>query len=263
MMQVQRTDNGHASGYDGGVNERPRRTYQRRARGKELSSSALVIYDPSQAQDSRKKNGRSDRRSSTKRGERKPDISQQLVVYDPRQSWRGLTPRQASVRETYKVLPTVIGTGSFGTVRSCIHRQSGKKLAIKSIKAKAENAGLLTNEITLLSRVNHRHIVKVVDILKDKGYVHIVMEQCTGGDLFDAAVGGRTRLSERRVRRIIRDLLDAIAYLHERNIVHRDLKVCMWIPFWTWIDDRLLFQFAYSHVHVSSALKCKTSRLNI
>ena len=244
MMQVQRANNGHASGYDGGVNERPRRTYQRRARGKELSSSALVIYDPSQAQDPRKKNGRSDRRSSTKRGERKPDIaSSQLVVYDPRQSWRGLTPRQASVRETYKVLPTVIGTGSFGTVRSCIHRQSGKKLAIKSIKAKAENAGLLTNEITLLSRVNHRHIVKVVDILKDKGYVHIVMEQCTGGDLFDAAVGGRTRLSESRVRRIIRDLLDAIAYLHERNIVHRDLKVCMRIPFWTWIDY-------YSSLHI-------------
>lgn len=51
------------------------------------------------------------------------------------------------------------------------------------------------------------------------------MEECKGGDLFDKIVNNGIRLPEARVREIVGCLLDAIAYLHERDIVHRDLKV--------------------------------------
>ena len=64
-----------------------------------------------------------------------------------------------------------------------------------------------------------------MDVVKDSDYIHIIMEQCRGGDLFDLTVDDKTRLGEGRVRKIMGSLLDAVAYLHERNIVHRDLKV--------------------------------------
>ena len=54
----------------------------------------------------------------------------------------------------------------------------------------------------------------------------IVMEECKGGDLFDKIVNNGIRLTEDRAREIVGCLLDAIAYLHQRDIVHRDLKVC-------------------------------------
>lgn len=56
----------------------------------------------------------------------------------------------------------------------------------------------------------------------------VVMEECKGGDLFDKIVNNGIRLPEDRAREIVGCLLDAIAYLHERDIVHRDLKVSPW-----------------------------------
>jgi len=139
-----------------------------------------------------------------------------------------LKMRNGDVRSRYKVLPRVLGTGSFGTVRSCLHRQTNERLAVKSILKGGNilkgNAMLLRNEIALVQRVSHHSVVSVVDVIQDREYIHIVMEECRGGDLFDKIVDGGVRLGERRACEIIGSLLDAIAYLHERNIVHRDLK---------------------------------------
>jgi hypothetical protein len=138
-----------------------------------------------------------------------------------------LKMRIGDVSKTYKVLHHVIGTGAFGTVRSCIHRSTREKYAVKSItkKGNIKNAILLKNEIAIVQRVNHRHVVKILDVIQDVQYIHIVMEECLGGDLFDKIVNNGVNLTEERACEIIGSLLDAIAYLHERDIVHRDLKV--------------------------------------
>jgi len=88
-----------------------------------------------------------------------------------------------------------------------------------------KNATLLQDEIALVQRVHHRNVVSVRDVIQDRQFIHIVMDKCHGGDLFDKIVNGGVRLSEERACEILSELLDAVAYLHERNIVHRDLKV--------------------------------------
>lgn len=140
---------------------------------------------------------------------------------------RRLKMRIGDIRKTYKVSYHIIGSGAFGTVRSCVHRSTREKYAVKSIskKGNVKNAILLKNEIALVQRVNHRHVVKVVDVIQDLEYIHIVMEECMGGDLFDKIVKHGIKLTEERAGEIIGSLLDAIAYLHDRDIVHRDLKV--------------------------------------
>ena len=166
--------------------------------------------------------------------------STQLVVYNPNEAAEvnrklpsklkplkcRLKMRNGDISTKYKVLANTLGAGAFGTVRPCLHRKTHEKLAVKSIlkKGNAKNAKLLKNEIGILQRVKHENVVRVVDVIQDKEYIHIVMEECRGGDLFDKIVEGGITLSEQRVGEIVGSLLDAVAYLHDRNIVHRDLK---------------------------------------
>ncbi|KAL9185978.1 hypothetical protein ACHAXT_005216 [Thalassiosira profunda] len=134
--------------------------------------------------------------------------------------------RHADVRRRYKVLPAVLGAGAFGTVRACFRRGTRERLAVKSIpkRGNGKHAALLKNEIALVQRADHPNVVKVHDVVQDKEYIHIVMEECRGGDLFDRIVEGGVRLTEERACEIVGTLLDALAYLHDRSIVHRDLK---------------------------------------
>ncbi len=140
---------------------------------------------------------------------------------------RHLKMRNGDIRNFYKVLHHVVGTGSFGTVRTCVHRSTRQRYVVKSIKINSnmKNATLLQDEIALVQRVHHRNVVSVRDVIQDRRFIHIVMEKCHGGDLFDKIVNGGVRLSEDRACAILSELLDAVAYLHKRNIVHRDLKV--------------------------------------
>ena len=186
-----------------------------------------------------------------------------LVVYDPEAAnrqkpkplVRRLKMRNGDIRHRYKVFPHIIGQGAFGTVRSCLSRKSKtkEKLAVKSIlkRGNVKNAKLLKNEIALVQHINHRNIVRVVDVIQDKEYIHIVMEECKGGDLFDRIVEGGVILSEKRAAEIIGSLLDAICYLHERDIVHRDLKVSIVVE-----GGELVGSFQSSHPLLSFAFIC-------
>jgi calcium-dependent protein kinase len=126
-------------------------------------------------------------------------------------------------------LEDTIGTGSFGTVRKCRDKSTGELFACKTIrKDRVEDPQVLRNEIDLLAQVRHPHIIQLMDVYEDLEHIHIVTELCTGGELYDRVVekaeSEEKHFEERDAARIIRDILDAIAYCHSLDIVHRDLK---------------------------------------
>lgn len=129
-----------------------------------------------------------------------------------------------SKKKDYDFLET-LGAGSFGTVRRAIQKSTGREVAVKIILKSRLHGHLevVEREIKLLSSVKHPHIVELIDSFQTKHNFYIVTQLATGGELFDRLVK-KTSFTESDACNIIFQMLDAIAYLHERNIVHRDIK---------------------------------------
>jgi len=137
--------------------------------------------------------------------------------------------KQTKITDKYIVLPKICGYGVAGNVRKCIHRETLRTHAVKTIdKSKAKRLDRIQREVAFLSQVDHPSIIHTCEIFEDKKNVHIVTEMCYGGELFDKIVDnaekGRQCLSEDETVTIIHSLLEAVSYLHKNDICHRDIK---------------------------------------
>jgi calcium-dependent protein kinase len=115
-----------------------------------------------------------------------------------------------------------LGQGYFGVVHeACRKNNSEVKVAIKTIKKdkKPDNHEELDN----LKKLDHPYIVKLLEAFEDDEALHLVMECCSDGDLFEK-VNSNKRLTESQSKALIKKILLAVNYLHMNSIVHRDLK---------------------------------------
>ncbi|XP_070766886.1 caM kinase-like vesicle-associated, like [Enoplosus armatus] len=80
------------------------------------------------------------------------------------------------------------------------------------------------NEIMILKLVNHPNILQLIDTFETRKEYFIVQELATGGDVFDWILD-QGNYTERDASNVIRQVLEAVAYLHSLNIVHRNLKL--------------------------------------
>lgn len=71
--------------------------------------------------------------------------------------------------------------------------------------------------------MNHKNIVKLIEIFESDEYLFLVMELTTGGELFDRIVA-KGCYTEREASQLVRQIVEAIKYLHSIGICHRDLK---------------------------------------
>jgi serine/threonine protein kinase len=126
-----------------------------------------------------------------------------------------------------------LGKGAFGEVFLTQKKGSKEFYATKRLdrafSEKPENIKLLSNEITLLKKINHPNIVRLIDLKKTKSHCYIVMEYCNGGDLSGCLKkykeAYRRPFSEEIVQYIMRQVVNGIYFLHSNKIVHRDLKL--------------------------------------
>uniref|UniRef100_A0A3Q3N7V4 Serine/threonine kinase 33 n=1 Tax=Mastacembelus armatus TaxID=205130 RepID=A0A3Q3N7V4_9TELE len=120
-----------------------------------------------------------------------------------------------------------LGKGSFGVVFEATHIETQTQWAIKVVRRPAagnSRVKLLEQEINILKQVNHAYIIHLKEIYNSAHKVYLVTELCTGGDL-KQMLQKKKFFTEDQTRHVICSLADAIAYLHKRDIVHRDLKL--------------------------------------
>lgn len=125
-------------------------------------------------------------------------------------------------------LGKILGEGQFGTTKLAVHRETKQAFACKTIlkrklfsKADMED---VRREVQIMHHLNgHPNIIKVESAFEDEDHVHIVMEACQGGELFDS-ITERGHYSEVDAAALIRTIVGVVAHCHNMNVIHRDLK---------------------------------------
>ncbi|XP_075064749.1 calcium/calmodulin-dependent protein kinase type 1D [Mixophyes fleayi] len=119
----------------------------------------------------------------------------------------------------------VLGSGAFSEVVLAEDKITGKLFAVKCIPKKALKGkeSSIENEIAVLKKIKHENIVALEDIYESPSHLYLVMQLVSGGELFDRIVE-KGFYTEKDASALIRQVLDAVFYLHRLGIVHRDLK---------------------------------------
>lgn len=129
--------------------------------------------------------------------------------------------------QKYYRFKRVLGHGHFGTVREATHLSdpSKRNYAVKSIPKEkiVKELKLMKRELELLRLVDHPNIIKFYETFEDERYVHIVMEELSGGDLFDHLIANG-QYTEREAATLLEKIISAINHLHASQICHRDIK---------------------------------------
>ena len=127
------------------------------------------------------------------------------------------------VRADFK-LSEICGKGSFGTVFRATHRRTGEVVAVKVMDRAKIKASSIYREFNVLEHIGHHPwVVGYKGTYKTKESVSFVLEFMGGGELFDRLLKNGA-YPETEIRLPCKRLGEALAYIHSRNIVHRDVK---------------------------------------
>lgn len=128
--------------------------------------------------------------------------------------------------EEYSVGQT-LGEGAFGVVSVCKKRATGEEFAVKMVDKVETPVDAIRKEAEMLQSMDHRNIVKFHGVYYERCFVCIVMDKLSGGDLVE---GLQRHLKERGqinchdVVHVAQQMGASIQYLHNRSVVHRDIK---------------------------------------
>lgn len=120
-----------------------------------------------------------------------------------------------------------LGDGLFGVVKHATHRNTGIHVAIKTLaRRKYLELGLKypPNEVEIMRGLKHPNLVCLLHTITTQEVIHLVMELVRGGDLF-TLIHAKDHLEEPECKRIMRQILRGLQYLHGLGTAHRDLKL--------------------------------------
>jgi len=132
-----------------------------------------------------------------------------------------------SIDEKYLV-DRELGRGEFGVTYLCIDRTTRELLACKSISKRKLRTTVdiddVRREVAIMKHLpKNSSIVSLKDACEDDSAVHLLMELCEGGELFDRIVA-RGHYTERAAAAVVRTIVEVVQLCHKHGVIHRDLK---------------------------------------
>lgn len=124
----------------------------------------------------------------------------------------------------YEITKNLLGKGSYGKVQLGYLKGSNIQRAIKIIdKSKVRNVERFKLEVEIMMKLDHPNILRLYDYFEDLNNVYLVLELCSGGELFDRIIE-KKYYNETEARIIFKQIMKAIIHCHMQGVCHRDLK---------------------------------------
>ncbi|KAL2902031.1 Calcium-dependent protein kinase 13 [Bienertia sinuspersici] len=179
------------------------------------SPAAVAREDVKSKQSDNKKKEKNHHNSSAKKSSSSSSIT---VLPD--------VPKE-SIDEKYLV-DRELGRGEFGVTYLCIDKGSRELLACKSISKRKLRTAVdiddVRREVAIMKHLpKSSSIVSLKEACEDDNAVHLVMELCEGGELFDRIVA-RGHYTERAAAAVTRTIVEVVQLCHKHGVIHRDLK---------------------------------------
>ncbi|CBZ49721.1 putative CAM kinase, CDPK family [Neospora caninum Liverpool] len=143
---------------------------------------------------------------------------------------------RGSIYSAYDVSCRVLGQGTGGPLYAARSKLTGRQCCVKFFRKTASGLGApsrtavlkIRNELKVRVRVDHPNIARLIEIYEDEKQLAIVLEYCSGGDLF-SHLCARGRFPEQTARALVHQMLTVLYYLHSHDVVHRDLRLEKWV----------------------------------
>ncbi|KAF5473427.1 hypothetical protein F2P56_010039 [Juglans regia] len=135
--------------------------------------------------------------------------------------------KRENLKEKY-TLGRKLGQGQFGTTFLCLEKGTNKEFACKSIAKRKltteEDVEDVRREIQIMHHLaGHPNVIQIVGAYEDAVAVHVVMELCAGGELFDRIIQ-KGHYTERKAAELARIIVGVVEACHSLGVMHRDLK---------------------------------------
>ncbi|XP_011700590.1 PREDICTED: twitchin isoform X1 [Wasmannia auropunctata] len=132
--------------------------------------------------------------------------------------------KHTSVYDKYDILEE-IGTGAFGVVHRCRERTTGNIFAAKFIPVShVMEKELIRKEIDIMNQLHHPKLINLHDAFEDDDEMVLIFEFLSGGELFERITAEGYTMSEAEVINYMRQICEGVKHMHEKNIIHLDIK---------------------------------------
>ncbi|KAH6776813.1 calcium-dependent protein kinase 13 [Perilla frutescens var. hirtella] len=135
--------------------------------------------------------------------------------------------KKENIEDKY-LIDRELGRGEFGVTYLCIERETRDMLACKSISKRKLRTAVdvedVRREVAIMRHLpQNSSIVTLKEACEDDSAVHLVMELCEGGELFDRIVA-RGHYTERAAAAVTKTIVEVVQLCHKHGVIHRDLK---------------------------------------
>lgn len=134
---------------------------------------------------------------------------------------------QSNFHEKFQTVKA-IGKGSFAKVYLVFNKDTKERFAVKAFSkeqllAQPKGRDSVINEISIMKKLKHPNIMNLEEVHESKNSLYLVVELLEGGELLNY-ISSRESLTSKEINRVISCILEAVAYMSSKNIMHRDLK---------------------------------------